>query len=41
MESRERYGMSFTAGIGAESVRTLLEQIDFDATVRRTAWKND
>ncbi len=30
MEARERYGMSFTAGIGAESVRTLLEQIDLD-----------
>src|SRR6056297_2749406 len=29
-EARDRYGMSFTAGIGAESVRTLLEQIDLD-----------
>ena len=30
MEARERYGMSFTAGIGAEAVRSLLEQIDLD-----------
>ncbi|MDC7125733.1 MAG: DNA-directed RNA polymerase subunit beta', partial [Spirochaetales bacterium] len=28
--SRERYGMSFTAGIGAEAIRTLLERIDLD-----------
>ncbi|MFO7850069.1 MAG: DNA-directed RNA polymerase subunit beta', partial [Spirochaetia bacterium] len=31
MEAQERYGMSFTAGIGAEAVRTLLEGIDLDA----------
>ena len=31
MEARERYGMSFTAGIGAEAVRTLLEGLDLDA----------
>jgi DNA-directed RNA polymerase subunit beta' len=30
MEARERYGMSFTAGIGAEAIRTLLEGIDLD-----------
>ncbi|MCF7928151.1 MAG: DNA-directed RNA polymerase subunit beta' [Spirochaetales bacterium] len=31
MEARERFGMSFTAGIGAEAVRTLLEGLDLDA----------
>src|SRR6056297_2196513 len=31
MEARERYGMSFSAGIGAEAVRTLLETLDLDA----------
>ena len=31
LEARERYGMSFTAGIGAEAVRTLLEELDLDA----------
>ncbi|MDY7029132.1 MAG: DNA-directed RNA polymerase subunit beta', partial [Spirochaetota bacterium] len=30
MDARERYGMSFTAGIGAEAIRSLLEQIDLD-----------
>ncbi|MBE9546485.1 MAG: DNA-directed RNA polymerase subunit beta', partial [Proteobacteria bacterium] len=30
METRERYGVSFTAGIGAEAVRTLLENMDLD-----------
>ena len=30
-EARERFGMSFTAGIGAEAVRTLLENQDLDA----------
>jgi DNA-directed RNA polymerase subunit beta' len=30
-EAQERYGYSFTAGIGAEAVRTLLEAIDLDA----------
>jgi len=30
MESRERYGMSFTAGIGAEAIRVLLEGLDLD-----------
>ncbi|MBN2657933.1 MAG: DNA-directed RNA polymerase subunit beta' [Spirochaetales bacterium] len=29
-EARERYGMSFTAGIGAEAVRTILENLDLD-----------
>ncbi len=31
MEARERFGMGFTAGIGAEAIRTLLEGIDLDA----------
>jgi DNA-directed RNA polymerase subunit beta' len=31
MEARERYGMSFTAGIGAEAIRTLLEGLDLDS----------
>ncbi len=31
MEARERHGMSFSAGIGAEAVRTLLETLDLDA----------
>jgi DNA-directed RNA polymerase subunit beta' len=31
MEARERFGMSFTAGIGADAIRTLLEQLDLDA----------
>ncbi|MDR1894051.1 MAG: DNA-directed RNA polymerase subunit beta' [Spirochaetales bacterium] len=30
MEARERYGQNFTAGIGAEAIRTLLETIDLD-----------
>ncbi|MBN1525314.1 MAG: DNA-directed RNA polymerase subunit beta' [Spirochaetales bacterium] len=30
-EAQERYGYSFTAGIGAEAVKTLLEGIDLDA----------
>ena len=30
IEARERFGMSFTAGIGAEAVRTLLENLDLD-----------
>jgi DNA-directed RNA polymerase subunit beta' len=30
MEARERYGMSFTAGMGAEAIRTLLESVDSD-----------
>jgi DNA-directed RNA polymerase subunit beta' len=29
-ESKQRYGLSFTAGIGAEVVRTLLEQLDLN-----------
>ena len=29
--ANERYGMSFTAGIGAEAIRTLLESLDLDA----------
>jgi DNA-directed RNA polymerase subunit beta' len=31
LDARERYGMSYTAGIGAEAVRTLLEELDLDA----------
>ncbi len=31
MEARERYGMTFSAGIGAEAVRTLLEGIDLES----------
>ncbi len=31
MEAQERYGMAFTAGIGAEAIRTLLESLDLDA----------
>jgi DNA-directed RNA polymerase subunit beta' len=31
IEARERYGMSFTAGMGAEAVRTLLESIDIES----------
>ncbi len=30
-EAKERYGMSFSAGIGAEAIRTLLEGLDLDA----------
>lgn len=30
-EAQERYGYSFTAGIGAEAIKTLLEAIDLDA----------
>jgi len=29
-EAKERYGMAFSAGIGAEAVRTLLETLDLD-----------
>jgi DNA-directed RNA polymerase subunit beta' len=31
LEARDRYGMSFTAGIGAEAIRTLLAGLDLDA----------
>ena len=31
IEARERYGMSFSAGMGAEGIRTLLENLDLDA----------
>ncbi len=31
LEARERYGESFTAGMGAEAIKTLLETIDLDA----------
>jgi len=31
LEALERYGMAFTAGIGAEAIRTLLEGIDLEA----------
>ncbi|MCG8384545.1 MAG: DNA-directed RNA polymerase subunit beta', partial [Cytophagales bacterium] len=30
-DARERFGMSFSAGIGAAAIRTLLEQLDLDA----------
>ncbi len=30
MEAQERYGMSFTAGIGAEAIRSLLENMDLE-----------
>jgi len=30
MEAKERYGMSFSAGIGAEAIRTLLENLDHE-----------
>jgi DNA-directed RNA polymerase subunit beta' len=30
-EARDRYGENFTAGIGAEAVRTLLENLDLDS----------
>ena len=30
IESQERYGMAFTAGIGAEAIRAILQQIDLD-----------
>jgi len=30
-EAHERYGLNFTAGIGAEAVRTLLENLDLEA----------
>ncbi len=30
VEAKERYGVGFTAGIGAEAVRTLLENLDLD-----------
>jgi DNA-directed RNA polymerase subunit beta' len=30
MEAQERYGMAFTAGIGAEAVHALLESLDLD-----------
>ena len=31
MEAEERYGGSFTAGMGAEAIKTLLENLDLDA----------
>ena len=31
MEAQERYGGSFTAGMGAEAIKTLLEGLDLDA----------
>ena len=31
LEAHERYGMAFSAGIGAEAIRTLLETLDLDA----------
>ena len=31
MEAKERYGMSFSAGIGAEAIRSLLDELDLEA----------
>ena len=31
LEAKERYGMAFSAGIGAEAIRTLLEGLDLDS----------
>ncbi len=31
LEARDRHAMSFTAGIGADAIRTLLESLDLDA----------
>ena len=31
LEARDRFGMTFTSGIGAEAIRTLLESLDLDA----------
>ena len=31
MDAKERYGMSFSAGIGAEAIRSLLEELDLEA----------
>ncbi len=31
IEAKERYGMSFSAGIGAEAIRSLLEEMDLEA----------
>jgi DNA-directed RNA polymerase subunit beta' len=31
LEAQERYGMAFSAGIGAEAIRTLLETLDLDS----------
>lgn len=33
MQAQERYGGSFTAGMGAESIRTLLENINLDSLI--------
>lgn len=30
IEARERYGMSFNASMGAEAIKTLLENLDLD-----------
>ena len=35
IEARERFGMGFTAGIGAEAIRTLLEGLDLDVLSTR------
>ena len=31
LEARDRFGMTFTSGIGAEAIRTLLESLELDA----------
>ncbi len=31
MDAQERYGLSFSAGIGAEAIRTLLEELDLES----------
>ena len=40
-QARERYGLTFTAGIGAEAIQTLLEQIDLDRLVSELREKMD
>ena len=35
MEARERFGMGFSSGIGAEAIRTLLEVLDLDTLSTR------
>jgi len=39
MEARERYGMAFQAGIGAEAIRTILESLDLDALAAELRYK--
>ncbi len=41
MEAKERYGMSFSAGIGAEAIRTLLEGLELDELSADPSRHND